>query len=185
VVAFKKCSQCGELIEVNEGRTICTCGYLVDSDNVTLPPPHKPGLLSGSQQAGVTQNTAPPPDPVEVPSWAVTFAADALAQGQTVPEIERRLLGRGLDSQVATAAVDQCLGQHVAKNFDDLRRSARRDRLIGVVLCSLGVLLGLLGLLLGITFQFFDSYKYYFHGTSAVMISTGAVLLYRGWRREE
>jgi hypothetical protein len=59
-----------------------------------------------------------PNDPPPVIDWAIEHARASLRVGLSVPEIERRLVARGLDPMIAEAAVTHALADRVRENTD-------------------------------------------------------------------
>ncbi len=59
-----------------------------------------------------------PSDPPPVIDWAIEHARASLRVGVSVPEIERRLVARGLDPMIAEAAVTHALADRVRENTD-------------------------------------------------------------------
>jgi hypothetical protein len=54
-----------------------------------------------------------PNDPPPVIDWAIEHARASLRVGVSVPEIERRLIARGLDPMIAEAAVTHALADRI------------------------------------------------------------------------
>jgi hypothetical protein len=59
-----------------------------------------------------------PNDPPPVIDWAIEHARASLRVDLNVPEIERRLVARGLDPMIAEAAVTHALADRVRENTD-------------------------------------------------------------------
>ena len=69
-----------------------------------------------------------PADPF-LPAWALAQAEAALKIGQTLPEIERGLVAKGLEAETATAVVMAVLEGRVRKQNESAAKTERRNRI--------------------------------------------------------
>lgn len=108
---------------------------------VTPPPPPAPAALAAPEVRSVSFDTPAPPSP---PDWALEHAAVSLRVGHGVPEIEQRLVARGLDPATAAAAVTQVLEGGVRGEFAPLAAAEGGQFLHGALAVVVGcVCLGL------------------------------------------
>lgn len=71
----------------------------------------------------------PAPDTPPLPDWAVEHARAALGLGLSVPEVEQRLVARGLPPVTAAAVVTSILETRVRRRFESLEQGEQRQRL--------------------------------------------------------
>jgi hypothetical protein len=109
---------------------------------VTPSPPPATAAPTAPEVRSVLFDTLGPPAP---PDWATEHAAVALRVGQSVAEIEQRLVARGLTPAAAAAAVSSALEGGVRGRFEPLGSGERRQRVhrtLAAVVACVGVLLG-------------------------------------------
>lgn len=91
---------------------------------VASSPPAAPALAAPEVRS-VSFDSPTPPSP---PAWAIEHAAVSLRVGQSVPEVEQRLIDRGLTPADAAAAVSRALEQRTRDDFESLATGERRQR---------------------------------------------------------
>ena len=103
----------------------------------------------GAPPDGITAQPAMPirlpPLGVAQPDWAIQYVGASLRVGITVPEIQKRLVGKGLSPQAATALVTSVLENRVRgqlQPLDDEERAQRLHRLLSAVVGGACLLLG-------------------------------------------
>jgi hypothetical protein len=86
-----------------------------------------------------------PNEPPPVIDWAIEHARASLRVGVSVPEIERRLVARGLDPMIAEAAVTHALADRVREKTESYESLILRKtlRIAAIVIGGGGVLLAL------------------------------------------
>lgn len=118
------------------------------------PPPPRPSEGAIQSAPRTTPSPAAPAAPEEVPEahpsangpsdpppdWAVEYVRASLRIGLSVPDIEQRLVARGLTPAVAAAVVTSVLEGQVGGRFESLEQGERRQLvywvLSGVVACA-------------------------------------------------
>jgi hypothetical protein len=73
----------------------------------------------------MTNPTVSPPNP----DWAIEHARASLRVGLKVPEIEHRLIARGLTAGAATSAVTKALEDRIREEVEPKERERRRSRM--------------------------------------------------------
>jgi hypothetical protein len=79
-----------------------------------------------------------PFDSPPLPDWALEHARASLKLGQSVPEIEQRLVGRGLSPAAAAAVVEKVLEERVRERLEPLQRDEQRIRLHRILSAVVG-----------------------------------------------
>ena len=84
-----------------------------------------------------------PNDPPPVIDWAIEHARASLRVGVSVPEIERRLVARGLDPMIAEAAVTHALSDRIREKTEPYESviSRKTQRIAAIAIGSSWVLL--------------------------------------------
>jgi hypothetical protein len=82
--------------------------------------------------------SSPPADP-SLPAWALAQAEAALTVGQTMPEIERGLMAKGLAAETATAAVLAVLEGRLWRQKESLANAKRRILIHRVLSAIVGI----------------------------------------------
>ena len=102
------------------------------------------GLAPDVVRAVMLRAGSQPSTPPPLVDWAMEHARAALRAGVKVPEIERRLVARGLSAEIAEAVVTNVLGEGVRAGQPDTPEQQRRRTLhwiaSGVVGCACIVL---------------------------------------------
>jgi hypothetical protein len=101
---------------------------------VTSSPPAT-AALAAPEVRSVSFDSPAPPSP---PDWAIEHAAVSLRVGQSVPEIEQRLVARGLTPADAAAAVSRALEGGVRDAVEPLATAERRQRVHRILAAAVG-----------------------------------------------
>jgi hypothetical protein len=106
----------------------------------TVPrPAPEPAALETTIQLPEARSIADsPPGPASLTSWAVEEAGALLRMGQSVPEIEQRLVARGLTPAAAAAAVRSALEERARAPLDDTEEAEPGDRVHRILSALVG-----------------------------------------------
>jgi hypothetical protein len=134
------CKTCGHGIRVPTSQNNAQPGGAASAPTpavadppVSNTPPHLVNAESKPRRS--VDRITPPETPVDTPPHqqqmdsAVEYAKAALRMGLTVPEIEQRLVDRGMGPAVASATFTMILGERVHEESESLEREERRQRL--------------------------------------------------------